>query len=575
MKYVLIGINASFTHSALSIHALYAASKYKKMISIKEFNINQLSEAVLDDLFVLNADVYMFSCYIWNIEFILKIASDLKKIKQCIIVLGGSEVAYTPEYYLQSYDYFDYIISGEGEAMLDHFIDQVNIGESPSSIPGVYTKGKVFSSENLIEYNFTQRAFPYNEQILLDQLSGKIIYYESSRGCPYHCSYCISDLNKRLRYVLIDRVKEELLFFISHKVKQVKFIDRTFNCDAQRAYDIIQFIIENNICTNFHFEICADIMTEKMIDLLSSAPLDFFQIEVGLQSTNPMTLQAVRRNNNLDRFSKVVTKLISNANMHVHADLIALLPYETLKTFQEGFDYLYKIGPHMLQLGFLKLLNGTVLRREADTFNLIYSQTPPYEALSSATMAYTDKRLLKKIAMMIDKYYNSGLFSNTLQYIIKNHFDSPFDFYRNFADFYAHEIFDRRSVSRDELYLIMHRFIFAQSYDSAAQFLIYDYLKNNTLHLPTWLQDQIMIVQQKSIFDFLNQTKNVDIFLPYYIGQKSKEIIKKVMIVKFVIDPQTESKNDTLILFSKEKERSIFDRNRDVIIPENLAHYFD
>ncbi len=575
MKYTLIAINASYTHSSLSIYSIYASSSYKQQIKLLEFNINQSVDLILEELYSANADVYMFSAYIWNIEMILKIASDLKKLKKCMIVLGGSEVAFTPNEYLNTYDQIDYIISGEGEPIIDQFIEAINNDRSPLDIPGIYNKNKAYDPNDTIKFTFSERTFPYNESMLNNQLKHKIIYYESSRGCPFRCSYCISHLDKTQRYVPIDRIKKELLFFIDHKVKQIKFVDRTFNTNARRAYEIIEFIIANNICTNFHFEICAELMTNKLIELLNNAPLGCFQIEVGLQTTNPATLDAINRKNDLVKFREVMMKIIVKKNIHVHADLIALLPYETLETFKKGFDYLYHIGPHMLQLGFLKLLNGTDLKTNVEQYDISYSDYPPYEALCTATLSYDDKKLLKSVTNIVEKYYNSGAFSETIQYLLDTYYDSPFDFYNHFALFYDQMISDHRSVSRKELYTILLEFMITYSYKDTAQYLLaFDYLKNNTLHLPDFLQQSVSVVNQKDIFTFINEEKNINMFLPGFLGMQPKEITKKTEFIILPIDPETRESKETFTVFLDKKEENIFRRNVHRIISEDYHHYF-
>ena len=576
MKYALIAINASYTHSSLSIYSIFASSIYKQQIDTLEFNINQPINLIIEKLYSSNAEVYMFSAYIWNIEMILKIASDLKKIKQCIIVLGGSEVAFTPNAYLSTYSQIDYIISGEGEAVIDRFIEAINNNQSPLNIPGIYDKHKAYNPNDLIKFPFAERIFPYNESILLNQLKNKIIYYESSRGCPFRCGYCISHLDKKLRYVPIDRVKKELLFFMEKKIEQVKFVDRTFNSDAKRAYEIIQFIIEHNICTNFHFEIYAEHMTDELVDLLVNAPLEYFQIEVGLQTTNLKTLNAINRTNDLIKFKDVMSKLLFNKNIHVHADLIALLPYETLDTFKEGFDYLYHIGPHMLQLGFLKVLNGTDIRKNADQYSIQYSSYPPYETLSTETLSYKGKKILKAVTDIIEKYYNSGIFSGTLQYLSNTFYKSPFDFYNEFAVFYNKMISDHRSVSRKEFYKIMFEFISVFPYDDVGKYLlVFDYLKNNTLYLPDFLQQTVYYIYQKDIFNFLKESENVNMLFPEFLGMKPKEIVKKTKFILFPINPRTHEPKKTLVVFTDEREENIYRRNTHRIIPDAYLHYFE
>lgn len=575
MKVVLSAVNASYTHSSLAVYTLAAHISENIDVITREYNINQSIEFIVNDLYEQNADIYFFSCYIWNIEHTLKVASSLKKITNALIVFGGSEVGFNPDDYLHQYHFIDYIISGEGEAVINDFIHAIMNNDDALKLPNVYERNKKYVRPQEITFDFANRRFPYTKEII-KQLSDKIIYYESSRGCPYNCSYCISHIDKKMRYVPLDKVKEELLFFIGCDIKQVKFIDRTFNSDLKRAEDIIRFILEHNKQTNFHFEICAEILTDEIIDLLRSAPVNFFQIETGLQSTNPATLKAIGRNNNLNKFQKNLSQLIEKANIHVHADLIALLPNETYQSFQHGFNYLYEIKPHMIQLGFLKILNGTRMKNDAEKYGIIYNDYSPYEALSSDTMNHNDVIKLKKIEFLVDKYYNSGIFRHTLDYIIDKFYNNPFAFYEDFSVYFEQNGFYKRSLSRKELYQIFAAYIDLKKFINADSILLFDYLKSCDFTPPDRFKNIFQIVRKDKLSEFVRNEENIIKYLPYYKELSAKEIIKKICIIQMKFDPVLFCERDTVLLFSLQKKDNIYHNNihyllEDIFSPDDFS----
>jgi len=417
-------------------------------------------------------------------------------------------------------------------------------------------------------FTFENRHFPYTKEIL-DSLQDKILYYESSRGCPYNCSYCISQIDKQLRYIPIETVEKELMFFMEHQVKQVKFIDRTFNSDDKRAIKIIRFILNHNQTTKFHFEICTEKLSAELISLFNSAPAGYFQLETGLQSINPDTLAAVNRNNDLSKFKLNLTALIKPQNIHIHADLIAALPMETYESFKQCFNYLYNLKPHMLQLGFLKILKGTQIAAETELYGIEYEDYPPYETLRTNTMNHAEIIKLKKIEYLLDKYYNSGLFNFTLN-LLTNLFQSPFDFYENFSSFFDHNGFYNRPLSRKDLYSALSDLIIDRSVECAKTLLIFDYLKNNALSLPEFLLTDAKMLKKEKLFDFLkNEVKTID-YPREYQSYSIKEIAKKIIIIQLKFHPERCTPEVTTVLFLQHKENSVYQQNMHILLDNAL-----
>ena len=580
MKSVLIGINASYSHSAYSIYAISSECEDRENLILKEYNINQPPNNIISDLYLSGAKVFMFSCYLWNIEIILKIASVLKKIAPYVILLGGSEVAYSPEKYLSDNPFIDGIVCCEGELVIEKIV-QSNTLDEIYDINGVYSNRTQKNKNSLLiadyitptstnkeknvstkkqSYDFSSRPFPYNKDNM-KSFENKIIYYETSRGCPYRCSYCISSIEKNMRYVPIEQVERELQFFIDEELSLVKFIDRTFNADRKRASRIISYIIEHNKKTCFHFEVCVELLTDEIVDLLKKAPLNYFQIEAGLQTINPSTLKAINRNNRLDIFEKHMTNLIETKNLHVHADLIALLPYEDIESFIKGFNYLYKIGPHMFQLGFLKVLHGTQIEKEAGEYEIEYLPYPPYEAIKSRWISFEEKMLLKRFDFLIDKIHNTHYYNNTLSYIIAKYFDEPYDFYLDLSSYFFERGYFEIGLSKKELYRILMQYSKKFSDMKIESILAFDFLLNMGLSLDETAFPSVKRINSQKVFDFLHEKENVETYLPKHSNLTIKEIFKKVAIYTFEESPLSEQPKGATILFTTDKQENIFEEN--------------
>ncbi len=432
---LLTAINAKYIHSNLAVHSLKAyAGEYSKNIEIAEFTINNRIEDILDEIYVKKPELLAFSCYIWNIEFVEKLMVELKKLlPDTDIWLGGPEASYNTDKYFDEFDCVKGIMVGEGEEtfkeLVKYYIDGTG---SLECMQGIVTRDKrVCEMRECVDMSVI--PFPYED---LKEFENRIIYYESSRGCPFSCSYCLSSIDKKLRFRDVTLVKEELKFFIDNKVSQVKFIDRTFNCDKERSRDLWQFILDNdNGITNFHFEISADLITEEQIEILNKMRPGLVQLEIGVQSTNEKTIEAIRRKMNLDKLKLVVSKLNHKKNIHLHLDLIAGLPYEDLSSFKKSFNDVYNMKPDELQLGFLKVLHGAYMYEDAPEFGIVYKDFPPYEVLYTKWLSYDDILLLKKVEEVLEIYYGSNQFRNTVNYLIK-YFESPYDFFEKLGIYY-------------------------------------------------------------------------------------------------------------------------------------------
>ncbi|MCQ2550997.1 MAG: DUF4080 domain-containing protein [Clostridia bacterium] len=459
MKVLLTTLNSKFIHSNLALKYLYTvvAGGYFD-VELKEFTINNDPEYIYSEILRGDYDMVCFSTYIYNVNQTMDICEKLKLADPSLIItLGGPEVSYDYVSFLKGHRYIDIIIRGEGEtpfyrlckAMLTHNRDI-------SKIPGLAYRldGKIYVNPDQEIGDFSKIPFPYKT---LDIEDNKIIYYESSRGCPFRCSYCMSSIEKTVRALDIDRVRSDLGYFLYKKVPQVKFIDRTFNYDAERAYQIFKYLIENdNGITNFHMEICGDLLDDKTIALLSKARKGLFQFEVGIQSINPMTLAAVDRKDNVYPVLYAVSKIIELGNIHVHVDLIAGLPFEDYHSFEKSFNKVYALGADNLQLGFLKLLKGTKIRNEAEKHGYVFSPKAPYQVISNSYISAKELARLKMIEEVLDLYSNKGGFRNTLDYLLKDR--EPFNFFEELSSFYYENGFQHASHKKEDLYRILYAF---------------------------------------------------------------------------------------------------------------------
>ena len=449
MKILLTAINAKYIHSNLAIYSLRAcAGEYKSQIELAEFTINNQKDYILEEIYKRKPDILCFSVYIWNLDYVESVAREFKKIcPDTPVWVGGPEVSYEVEDFLTSHPEIDGVMIGEGEETFREVCDYYAGNRELDSIRGIAYRDNngIRVTESRAIMDMSRIPFCYDT---MEDFSNRIIYYESSRGCPFSCSYCLSSVDKSLRFRDTELVKKELLFFINQKVPQIKFVDRTFNCNHAHAMEIWRFIKEHdNGVTNFHFEISADLINEEELKLISDMRPGLIQLEIGVQSTNEVTIKEIHRTMKLERLKEVVRAIQSGANVHEHLDLIAGLPYEDYDSFARSFDEIYELKPNQLQLGFLKVLKGSFMYEHAAEYGIIYHDKPPYEVLSTKWISFDDVLRIKKVEEMLEVYYNSGQFEITMK-LMDVLYDSAFDFYQSLGEFYESRGYFGMSHSR-------------------------------------------------------------------------------------------------------------------------------
>ena len=521
MKILLAACNAKYIHSNLAVYDLKAySSDYDKEVLLREYTINQPKDEMLKDIYGSGADVVCFSCYIWNISFVRELIRDLAKIlPETAFWAGGPEVSYDAEKFLTEMPEMTGVLVGEGEKtfhdLLEYYIDgKGSLGE----IRGIaYRDGEEIRHNGWRELmNLSEIPFVYQH---LEEFENRIIYYESSRGCPFSCSYCLSSIDKKLRFRDLELVKKELQFFLDHKVPQVKFVDRTFNCKHEHAMAIWKYILEHdNGVTNFHFEVSADLLRDEEMDLMAKMRPGLIQLEIGVQSTNPKTIRAIHRHMDLDKLKRCVDRVHSFRNIHQHLDLIAGLPYEDYDTFHRSFYDVYQMKPDQLQLGFLKVLKGSLMQGEAEKYGIVHKEKEPYEVLSTNWLPYGDVLKLKAVESMVEVYYNSGQFQHTLEYLVPLAKDA-FTFYESLGAFYEKKGYSEISHSRMRRYEILLEYLQEEtdvSVEKASQKMLYDlYLREKLKKRPSFAPDQK--VYETAIWDYrkanhIPKTAHIEVF---------------------------------------------------------------
>ena len=496
MKILLAACNAKYIHSNLAVYDLKAySSDYDEHVILREYTINQPKDEILKDIYSSGADVVCFSCYIWNISFVRELIRDLVKIlPKTAFWAGGPEVSYDAEKFLTEMPEMTGVMVGEGEKtfhnLLEFYIDGKDSLEEISGI-AYRTGDKIIHNGWRELMDLSAIPFVYEH---LEKFENRIIYYESSRGCPFSCSYCLSSIDKKLRFRDLELVKKELQFFLDHRVPQVKFVDRTFNCKHEHAMTIWKYILEHdNGVTNFHFEISADLLREEEMELMSQMRPGLIQLEIGVQSTNPETIRAIHRHMDLKKLEHCVNRVHSFRNIHQHLDLIAGLPYEDYDIFHQSFNDVYQMKPDQLQLGFLKVLKGSLMQKEAEVYGIVYKEKEPYEVLSTNWLTYGEVLKLKMVESMVEVYYNSGQFWHTLEYLVPLEKDA-FTFYEKLGSFYEKKGYSEISHSRMRRYEILLEYLKEETdvpAEVAAQKMLYDlYLREKLKKRPAFAPDQ-------------------------------------------------------------------------------------
>ena len=493
MKFLLVAVNAKYIHSNPAVYSLKRfAGEYTDAVEIAEYTINNRMEDILEDIYRRKPDAIGFSCYIWNIGMVEKLMGELHKLLPKLpVFLGGPEVTYDADKLLRKYPYLTGIFIGEGEATFAQVV-KYYVKKNPESledIPGLMLRSGMTPARKPL--NLTDVPFLYDD---MAPFTNRIIYYETQRGCPFRCSYCLSSIDKTVRFRDIEVVKRELAFFLEKKVKQVKFVDRTFNCNHDHAMAVWQYIYEHdNGVTNFHFEIAGDILREDEIALVAKMRPGLVQFEIGVQSTNTDTLREIRRVMDIEKLKQVVAALKAAHNVHIHLDLIAGLPYEDYDSFARSFDDVYAMEPEQLQLGFLKVLKGSYMAEMAESYGLVYTDYAPYEVLYTNWLSFTEICRLKRIEEMVEIYYNSGQFAHSLPVMIADFGQGAFAFYEALADFYEEQGFFVETPSRIYRYQALLSFaktIHPEREELYKELLLFDlYVRENLKSRPDFAPD--------------------------------------------------------------------------------------
>lgn len=512
MKILLVACNAKYIHSNLAVYDLQAyASDYADHIVLKEYTINQQKDDIMRDIYLEHPDVVCVSCYIWNLSFVKELMADLIKILPgADFWAGGPEVSYDAEKFLTENSEFKGVMVGEGEETFKELAGYY-VEKNPQDLKDM--TGICYRDGDQIIHNgwrqimdLSSIPFIYKD---LSEFKNRIIYYESSRGCPFSCSYCLSSIDKKLRFRDTETVKKELQFFIDNKVPQVKFVDRTFNCKHDHAMAIWKYINEHdNGVTNFHFEISADLLREEELQEMSTMRPGLIQLEIGVQSTNPDTIKAIHRTMDFEKLKGIVDRIHSFGNIHQHLDLIAGLPYEDYDSFRHSFNDVYALKPQQLQLGFLKVLKGSHMMEMCREYGIVYKTQEPYEVLSTKWLDYDHVLKLKTVENMVEVYYNSGQFQNTLEYLEK-FFPDAFSIYERLGSFYMEKGYGDVSHTRMRRYEILLEFLEDVpeiSMDQVKDQMVYDlYLRENLKSRPGFARDQKLFERQ--IWDFRKREK--------------------------------------------------------------------
>lgn len=539
MKLLLTAVNAKYIHSNLAVYSIRAYAQARGIrAELAEFTINQQKDEILRNLYERQPQVVCFSCYIWNISFVKDLIRDLKKILPGTeIWTGGPEVSYDAERFLTEMPQVRGVMCGEGEETFLELAQYYTACQQEKQSEGetkelADIRGIIYRQEQEIRKNPAREildmdtlVFPYED---LSRFANKILYYESSRGCPFSCSYCLSSIDKKLRFRSLSLVKKELQFFLNHKVPQVKFVDRTFNCRRDHAMEIWQYLKEHdNGITNFHFEISADLLAQEEIQLLNTMRPGAAQLEIGVQSTNPRTIREIRRTASFEKIRQQVEKAKAGNNIHQHLDLIAGLPFEDWDSFRKSFCDVYALKPQQLQLGFLKVLKGSYMYEQAEAYGCLYKSREPYEVLGTRWLDYGEICRLKGVEDMVEVYYNSGQFSSTIE-ALEELFEDAFAMYEALAGFYKRKGYDGLSHSRIRRYEILREFLEelpGADLEAFDRRMVYDlYAREKLKTRPAWAPEQKEYKRQ--IRAFYEEEAQEPRFLKDYAGYQAKQLEK-------------------------------------------------
>ncbi|MGO1041747.1 B12-binding domain-containing radical SAM protein [Clostridioides difficile] len=578
MKILLTTLNSKFIHTNLAIRYLKEFVRDLIEVDMKEYTINNDLDYILKDIYKNEYDIILFSTYIWNIGDIVKLCDNLKKIRpNTKIALGGPEVSYDSYEAMNKYDFVDYILYGEGELIFRDLVLHLKGKKEIKNVDGlVYRQGSEIIVNKPMELlqNLDEIPSPY-ENLNPKEYENRIVYYESSRGCPFNCQYCLSSTIPGLRYFSLDRIKRDLKALIDARVSQIKFIDRTFNANKKVAMEIMDFLMKNdNGYTTYHFEVTAYLIDDKMLEFLADCKEGLFQFEIGVQSTNEKTLDAVGRRDDFKKLSHVVQTVASYRNIHQHLDLIAGLPYEDYESFENSFNDVFNLGIEHLQLGFLKMIKGTGMRKVADEHGFKYKDYAPYEFLYNNYISYEETLKLKDIEDILERYYNSKNFVLSMRYIIGRFYkQSPFKFFEAFAKYFDENGYFDLAQGKNQLYKILLDFYNEKiniDNDVFNDILKYDYISlGKTSNIPQFFNKLDVDDFKNRCHVFLQDNDNLSTYLPNFVDKPAKHIIKYVHFEPFkfnIVDLKnninTEIREEENIVLFEYDDKKIFEKSK-------------
>ncbi|MFZ2538893.1 MAG: B12-binding domain-containing radical SAM protein [Oscillospiraceae bacterium] len=555
MNNLLVSINAKFIHSNLAIRSIkaYTEKNLPITVNIAEFTINQPLDIIMREIYKTSPDVIGFSCYIWNFEYVKQLVRELKKLlPNCIIMLGGPEVSYNPDEVIVQTG-ADIVMVSEGEKTFCDLMEAITNSKSYSGVRGIVyqSEGKIIVNEPATLLNLDEIPFVYDDDF--SNFKNRIVYYESSRGCPFKCQYCLSSGSGGVRFLPLERVCSDLSHFLNGNVRQVKFVDRTFNCDKKNSMAIWHYLSEHdNGITNFHFEIAAELLDDEMIEYLNTVRKGLFQLEIGVQSTNKETLTAIKRITLPDKLTPIIKGLQQGENIHLHLDLIAGLPYEDYNCFKNSFNYVYSLAPDQLQLGFLKLLKGSGLFANKEHYGLKCTNFAPYEVISTDWLSYGEILRLKMVEDMVETYYNSGRYSTLINYLVSL-FPQPFDLFESLGDYYDKNNLHLAPHSKVEYYDILFAFLQQLNRGEIEHFkwlCLYDiYAHEKAKKLPSWLDVSSASEYKNKFFDFVENQENRANYFSQYAQFDVKQILRLIHFEVFPFNPQNGDNKQTALLF--------------------------
>ncbi|HHZ13284.1 MAG: B12-binding domain-containing radical SAM protein [Caldicoprobacterales bacterium] len=575
MRVLLTTLNSKFIHSNLALRYLKASLKHLPLTLIMdEFTINDHLERVVGDIYRHKPDIIALSCYIWNIRETLMVVESIKKvIPDSVVVLGGPEVSYDSVSLLEENTEVDVIVKGEGEITFPFLIERLMNNKPLDDVEGItYRKaGTIIENRDRTPLSdLDALPFPYEEGF--QDLDNRIVYYETTRGCPFQCQYCLSSINPGVRYLSLDRVRKDIKTFIDAGIPQVKLVDRTFNCNPKRARDIFRMIMEMGGNTNFHFEICGDLLDDETLDLLKDAPPGLFQFEIGVQSTRVETLEAIRRKTDFDKLSERVKILKGYRNIHLHLDLIAGLPGENYLSFQRSFNDVYKLKPDRLQLGFLKLLKGSGIRKDAEIWEYKYLSQPPYEVLENRDISYGEMLMLKDVEDLVERYYNTHRYTNSLEYLGQLFGGDYYALYEDFARYWRTKGYAGLSHS-----LIRHYEIFIE-YGLSIDGIDGEYFKDlirldyasqgKPSRYPKGIDVVLDEEEKQWVRNFFNNRDNILKYLPHLAQYTPSQISRMAHIEFFDYEVMRDKGADKVnrtpiaILFDYNISNKLFERSK-------------